>query len=295
MQSLRNALCLLVSLVCICQATVPSVTRRFSAAQVDPGGFVSVTLEVSLPEEGVLPHVWLLTESWPAGWQVQDAKWNGQPYPPTAISDTSVHGWLFGDEEAPPVSAGTMTYVLMAPAELSSSATMNTADGAVFSYNDSQTVAGVETLRADIASQVRRFTMAIRPGWSLMALPYELDAVSRKTLEGVGDAMACLDGEELSFVLNGLPPMGMPFWIHNPYDEVLFCEFAAGTVENSPEPLCAAGPVRHQQWNLFGVCGDDPVRLATGVVAWRWQSGGYERCGENAILQPGEAVWIFVE
>ena len=88
--------------------------------------------------------------------------------------------------------------------------------------------------------------------------------------------------------------MGKPFWLHKPCDEVLFCDLTAEAIENPPEPLCAAVPIRHQRWNLFGVCGDDPMRLADGVAAWRWQTDGYERCGENAILQPGEAVWIFV-
>ena len=129
----------------------------------------------------------------------------------------------------------------------------------------------------------------------IFAVAGEPDIIGRETLSGLSDAVVGVAGEELSFVQKDLPPMGKPFWLHNPCDEVLFCDLTAEAIENPPEPLCAAVPIRHQRWNLFGVCGDDPVRLADGVAAWRWQTDGYELCGENAILQPGEAVWIFVE
>ena len=296
MRYIKTALCLLCSLACAARAVVPTVIRRLSAAQVGPESVIRVTLEVTLPSVAEVPKVWLLTESWPSGWSIRDAKWNGVPYPETMVADTLIHGWLFGDEDTPPVAAGTMTYLLAAPAQVSSSAAMNTASGVAFSYNDSQCIAGAETLRPDEYAQLRHFTLPIRPGWSLMAMPYEPDAVGRELLEGLSDAMAGFDGEAFAIVRSVLPSMGMPFWLHSPWEEEVVAEFVAATLEELPEPLRAAGPVRHQQWNLFGVCGDDPVRLASDVVAWRWGANGrYERCEQNAILQPGEAVWLFVE
>ena len=37
------------------------------------------------------------------------------------------------------------------------------------------------------------------------------------------------------------------------------------------------------------------LALAAGVAAWRWRGDHYEPCKQNAVLQPGEAVWIWVE
>ena len=296
MRLIKNAIVFLVSLMVTTSATtVPTVTRRFSSEQVGPESVIRVTLEVSFPKETALPRVWLLTENWPSGWVMEDARWNGLPYPALTIAEQTMQGWLFGETDTPASGSGTLSYLLHAPQSLASSATMNTASGAVFTYNDYHYIEGAETLRSGEATQPAVVSLVIPPGWSLMALPCELDAVGRETLSGLSDAVAGVAGEELSFMQEDLPPMGKPFWLHNPCDEVVFCDFTAEVIENHPEPLCAALPIRHRQWNLFGVCGDDPVRLADGVSAWRWQPDGYERCGENAILQPGEAVWIFVE
>lgn len=296
MRIIKNAFWIMVAMTWIAFATVPTVTRHFSSTRVGPGKAIRVTLDVAAPDAlESSPKVWLLTESWPPGWTIQEANWNNQPYPPITLASQSVCGWLFGDSDVPPVSDGTLTYILLAPTELATSATMNTASGAVFSYNASHYINGMGTLYPDEYAQIQNFAVTIPPGWSLMALPFELDDFSRETLEGISDAVVEFDGRAFSFVQTRLPSIGMPFWLHNPMDEEIVGEFAAVVLEEIPTPLRAAGPVRHQQWNLFGVCGDDPVRLANGVVAWRWRGKGYERCEENAILQPGEAVWLFVE
>lgn len=296
MRIIKNAFWIVVSMTWIALATVPTVTRHFSSTRVGPGSAIRVTLDVAAPENSEFsPKVWLLTESWSPGWTIQEAQWNDQSYPPITLASQSACGWLFGDSGAPPVGDGTLTYILLAPTEFATSATMNTASGAVFSYNASHYINGVETLYPDEYAQIQKFAVAIPSGWSLMALPFELDDFSRETLEGISDAVVEFDGKAFSFVQNGLPSMGMPFWLHNPMDEEIVGEFVAVVLEEIPTPLRAAGPVRHQQWNLFGVCGDDPVRLADGVVAWRWRGRHYECCEENAILQPGDAVWLWVE
>ena len=296
MRFVKKNLCFLVSLACwSAMAVVPAVSRQFSATRVGPEDAIQVTIEVAFPENVTLPKVWLLTEHWPSGWTIEQPQWNNQPYPSTALADHVTQGWLFGEAGKPPVSDGTLTYILHAPKSFSSSMTMNTADGAVFTYNDSHYIEGSTTLRPDEYTQVQSFSLTIPPGWSLMALPYEVDDVSREMLEVLVDAIVRFNCEELSFGRSGFPPMGMPFWLHNPWEEEIIGEFTATDLDRISEPLRPAGFVRHQQWNLFGVCGEDPVRLANGVIAWRWRTNGYERCEENVILQPGEAILLFVE
>ena len=295
MRLMKQVWCLLMAVAWPLVASVPAVTRHFSAERIGPECAVRVTLEVQFPDAEDLPHVWLLTESWPEGWTVQEPHWNGQPCVPVTHAERSFRGWLFGEPDTPPVANGTLSYILQAPAVFNSSATMNSADGAAFTYNDHHYIEGAETLRPDEAAQVENFTMSIPPGWSLMALPCELDAASREALDGLHDGVAMLGGEEAAFVHGVLPSVGRPFWLHNPTGEAVVAELTATVVQEFPEPLQPAVAVRHQQWNLFGVCGDDPVRLAAGVSAWRWRGDHYEPCEQNAVLQPGEAVWIWVE
>ena len=216
MRLIKTAIVFLVSLMVTTSATtVPTVTRRFSSEQVGPECIIRVTLEVSFPEETALPRVWLLTENWPSGWTMEDATWNGLPYPAVTIAEQTMQGWLFGETDTPATENGTLSYLLHAPRSLATSATMNTASGAAFTYNDSHYIEGAETLRFEETVQPAVVSLTIPPGWSLMALPYELDIIGRETLSGLSDAVVGVAGEELSFVQKDLPPMGKPFWLHN--------------------------------------------------------------------------------
>ena len=288
---------LLVSFALPAWGMVPTVSRQFSSSQIGPESTILVSLSVHFPEDGgELPGAWLLAENWPRGWTLDEACWNGEPLEPMkqAANDTT-HYWLFGCASTPSVSNGTLTYLLHAPENFSASRTMNSADGVVYTYNDMGFVQGSIMPSEEESAQPPRYEWQIQPGWSLQALPCEPDEISREFLRDLDGAFFQISKSQESYHRDGIPPMGMPFWLYSPATETLTCELTAAYLTDTPEPLRAAAPVRHRQWNLFGVCGDNPVRLATGVNAWRWQTDHYEPCEENAILQPGEAVWLYVE
>lgn len=296
---MRNILITWLSLVVFSPAAwgmAPKVTRWSSSERIAPECAVRIRLEVEFPENAVLPNAWLLSESWPRGWHLEDACWNEQPYAPMKQGgNATTCYWLFDGETTPPVGNGILTYTLRAPESLSRSGTMNSAEGAAYTYNDIGFVQGTMTLIPDEASQPQYFKWTLQPGWSLMALPCELDAASRDLLESLGDGFFQAIGSQESYCQGNVPPVGVPFWLYRNATEPIDITLAPLFITDMPEPLRAAGTVRHQQWNLFGVCGENPVRLAAGVRAWRWRNGKYVRCEEKAVLQPGEAVWIFVE
>ena len=252
-------------------SAVPMVTRQFSSGRIGAECAVRVRLEVEFPEDEPIPGAWLLSENWPQGWLLEEG------------------------ETTPSVGNGILSYTLRAPENFSRSSTLNSADGAAYTYNDVGFTQGTMTLTPDEATQPQQFEWTFQPCWSLMALPGELDKASRDLLTSLGDGIFQVAGNQEQYSQSDVPPVGMPFWIYRNATEPIVCELTAALIADLPEPLRPAGAVRRQQWNLFGVCGDNPVRLAAGVVAWRWQNGQYERCEENAVLQPGEAVWIWVE
>ncbi|MBR6471722.1 MAG: hypothetical protein IKS83_07985 [Victivallales bacterium] len=276
---------------------VPEVTRQFSSGQIGPGSAIRVSLTVHFPDgDEALPGAWLLAEHWARGWTLDGACWNGEPLAPARqVGNDTTRYWLFGGDAAPPVSNGVLTYILHAPESFSASNTMNSADGAVYTRNGIGFVGGDATLLPEESAQPQNFRWLAQPGWSLVALPCELDEPSREMLSSLGGAFFQISRHQELYCQGGVPQMGVPFWFYNPSGEEFSCELTAALLTETPEPLCAAAPVRHQRWNLFGVCGENPVRLATGITAWRWRNGHYEPCEANAILLPGEAVWLYVE
>ena len=282
--------------MCLAIGGVPQVTRSFSSETVGPEGALLVTLEVVFPLGEACPHVCLLEESWPPGWQIGEATWNGLPIRSVQLPGETVWCWLFGEADTAPVGDGNLTYRLTAPEKLSSRMSMNHADGAVYSFDSQACIGGTEELLMDEAAQPACFTMSFPPGWSLLALPFTPNAESRETLEALHAGLFTLADDQANSHRDTLPVMGRPFWLFNPANQKIECSLTADVVvDNTAEPLCPAGTIVRHGWNLFGVCGSDPVRLADGVAAFRWLDGHYEHCPPNAVLQPGEAAWIRVE
>ena len=279
------------------QGGVPHVTRRFSTASIGPDCSLQVTLEVAFPADSEnRPGVWLLEESWPPGWEISEATWNGQPLTALQLPGGAAWCWLFGEADTAPVGDGCLQYRLTAPEQLSERKAMNHADGMAYSFDSQAVIDGTEELFADESALPSQFAMRFPPGWSLLALPFAPDAASREALEALYGAPFTLGpGQDSCLREESLPGMGRPFWLYNPAPQEIEFTLAADVVAEPPEPLCPAGPLAPHGWNLFGVCGSDPVRLADGVAAYRWVKGRYVRCEENAVLQPGEAVWLKVE
>ena len=154
--------------------SVPMVTRQFSSERIGAECAVRVRLEVEFPENAVLPSAWLLSENWPRGWLLEEARWNERPCPPMKRDDSATTCyWLFDGETTPPVESGVLSYTLRAPENFSRSSTLNSADGAAYTYNDTGFIQGSTTLIPDEATQPQNFEWTIQPGWSLMALPCE--------------------------------------------------------------------------------------------------------------------------
>lgn len=258
----------------------PRAVRALECVSAIPGHVVNVRVRVSFNSvDGSLPKAFIIEESWPQGFRLVKARWNGHTI--ATDGDGGRLRWLWGyGEGSPAVSDGELTYAMQVPSEnWHSTAGVS---GEIFTSDETELIFGSSQIDWTSPDGIPfpRLYCAIEPGWNLLSMPSSPDQSENfRILKAFFDDFWVLPdsggGTWMRTPAEALSS-GLPFWCHWEFPEARQLLFYGVESSESGATLDGIHVANDRKWRF------NNQRLADEYGGiWQWDKAAWRRMADG--------------